>query len=221
MCMIQALSPDQLADLHTKFLTLLPRIERHGRIYFRHVPKYMKDEVLQEMRALAWLWFRRLAQRGKDVAEFLSTFSDFLVRAVNNGRRVHGNERAKDAMNVMTQRRRGFRVEPLPMNLQASHESLYSTVHGQRDHDAFEERLCDNTLTPVPEQAAFRIDWPAWVRTRTDRDRRIIEELMTGERTFDVSRKYGLSPGRVSQMRRELHQDWLAFYGEEMASACC
>src|SRR5476649_2086780 len=110
MCMIQALSPDQLADLHTRFLTLLPRIERHGRIYFRHVPRHKKDEVFQEMRALAWLWFRRLAQRGKDVAEFLSTFSDFLVRAVNNGRRVHGNEKAKDAMNVMTQKRRGFRV---------------------------------------------------------------------------------------------------------------
>ena len=81
--------------------------------------------------------------------------------------------------------------------------------------------MCDNTMTPVPDQAAFRIDWPAWIRTRTDRDRRMIETLMRGERTFDVSQKFGLSPGRVSQMRRELHQDWLAFHGEEMASPCC
>ena len=175
MCMIQPLSADQLADLHTRFLVILPRIERHGRIYFRHVPKHKKDEVFQEMRALAWLWFRRLAQRGKDVTEFMTTFTTFLVRAINNGRRLLGYEKAKDAMNVMTQRRRGFRVEPLPHEVQASYEALYSSVHGQRQHDAFEERLCDNTMTPVPDQAAFRIDWPAWVRTRTDRDRRIIE----------------------------------------------
>jgi superfamily II RNA helicase len=39
----------------------------------------------------------RLAQRGKDAAEFLATFNDFLVRAVSNGRRLMGNEKAKDA----------------------------------------------------------------------------------------------------------------------------
>ena len=33
------------------------------------------------------------------------------------------------------------------------HERLYSLPHGQAMHDAFEERLQDNTLTPVPDQA--------------------------------------------------------------------
>ena len=213
MCVpiVQSLSSDQLADLHTRFLVLLPRIETHGRIYFRHLRSNQKDEVFQEMRALAWLWFVRLAQRGKDAGEFLATFNDFLVRAVSNGRRLLGNEKAKDAMCGQTQKRRGFRVEPLPMDLSASHESLYSTVHGQREHDAFEERLCDNTLTPVPDQAAFRIDWPEWIRTRSERDRRIIDDLMAGERTFDVSQKHGLSPARVSQLRRQLHDDWEEF----------
>jgi hypothetical protein len=93
----------------------------------------------------------------------------------------------------------------------ASHESLYSTVRGQHEHDVFEERLSDNTATPIPDQAAFRIDWPAWMQTQTERDRRIIDDLMAGERTFEVSRKYGLSPGRISQLRRRLHDDWEEF----------
>jgi hypothetical protein len=59
---IQALSVEQLADLHTRFLVLLPRIERHGRIYFRHLRGHPKEEVFQEMRSLAWLWFVRLAR---------------------------------------------------------------------------------------------------------------------------------------------------------------
>jgi hypothetical protein len=80
--------------------------------------------------------------------------------------------------------------------------------------EALEERLRDNTQTPVPEQAAFRIDWPAWQQTRTERDRRIITDLTAGERTLEVSRKYGISPGRVSQLRQEFHADWLRFHGE-------
>jgi hypothetical protein len=57
MCVpiVQSLSSDQLADLHTRFLVLLPRIETHGRIYFRHLRSNQKDEVFQEMRALGWL----------------------------------------------------------------------------------------------------------------------------------------------------------------------
>jgi hypothetical protein len=37
---------------------------------------------------------------------------------------------------------------------------------------------------------------------------------MLGERTLDVAGKYGLSPGRVSQLRRELHDDWEFFCAE-------
>jgi hypothetical protein len=213
MCapMIQTLSLHQLTDLHTRFLVLLPKIETHGRIYFRYLRPHRKEEALQEMRSLAWMWFLRLAQRGKDVGEFLSTFNDFLVRAVSTGRRILGYEKAKDAMCARTQKRRGFKVESLPNDFRASYKSIYSTVHGQQEHDTFEERLSDNSITPIPDQAAFRIDWPAWMQTQTERNRRIIDDLMAGECTLDVSRKHGLSPGRISQMRRQLHDDWQAF----------
>jgi hypothetical protein len=60
----------------------------------------------------------------------------------------------------------------------------------------------------------FRIDFPAWRASRTERDRRILDDLMLGERTLDVAAKYGLSPGRVSQLRREPHDDWERFCAE-------
>ena len=37
---------------------------------------------------------------------------------------------------------------------------------------------------------------------------------MLGERTLDVARRHGLSPGRVSQLRREFLEGWRAFCGE-------
>jgi hypothetical protein len=74
--------------------------------------------------------------------------------------------------------------------------------------------LVDNTRTPVPDQVAFRLDFPAWLNTLSDRDRRVVEDLMQGERTLDVARKHGLSPGRVSQLRREFLTRWRLFCGE-------
>ena len=37
---------------------------------------------------------------------------------------------------------------------------------------------------------------------------------MLGERTSEVASKHGLSPGRVSQLRREFHDDWEFFCAE-------
>jgi hypothetical protein len=63
----------------------------------------------------------------------------------------------------------------------------------------------------------FRLDWPAWLRTRTDRDRRIIGAMALSERTQALARMFGLSPGRVSQLRREFHADWEQFCADPTA----
>jgi hypothetical protein len=60
----------------------------------------------------------------------------------------------------------------------------------------------------------FRLDFPAWSATRTERDRRVLDDLMLGERTLDVAGKHGLSPGRVSQLRRQFLLDWRRFLSE-------
>ncbi len=213
-----SLSPN-LAELHARFLAILPRVELHGRIYFRHLRcPHRRADALQEMRALAWQWFLRLHERGRDPADFLKGFTTLLAKAVNSGRRVAGMANAKDPMNPATRRRHGFAVEPLPSSLLASHERLYS-AHGQGLHDAFEERLRDNTVTPVPDQVQFRIDFPAWLSTLTARDRRIVRGMADGGRTLDLSRRFELSPSRISQLRREFHDGWRRFCGERAARA--
>jgi hypothetical protein len=202
-------------SLHDRFLKLLPRIEVHGKIYFRHKKGEEKAEALQEMRALAWKWFQREVRNGKDPANFMFNFTRFLVLAVNAGRGVVGMQKTKDVMSPRCQRERGFRVEPLPSSPRAAHESLYSSVHGQDDQDAFEERLRDNMQSPVPDQVAFRIDFPEWMRTWSDRDRRIIHNMSMGEPTFDLAQKFGCSPARISQKRNEYREDWERFCADD------
>ncbi len=122
----------RLVRLHALFLAILPRVEEHGRIYFRHLRPHQKADAVQEMRALAWKWFLSLARRGKDPAAFLTAFTTYLARAVNSGRRLAGMAKAKDALNPATQKRHGFTVEPLPSSPRACHEHLYAAPRGQQ-----------------------------------------------------------------------------------------
>ena len=201
--------------LHARFLRLLPKLETHARIAFRGVrcPVQQEDRV-QECVALGWKWFLRLSEQGKDVFAFPMAFAALLARAVRCGRKLCGQERSRDVHSPLAQQRHGFRVERLPASTRSPHEHLYADPHGQALLDALEERLRDNTQTPVPDQAAFRIDFPLWRCTRSERDQRVIDALMAGGRTKDVSQKFGLSPGRVSQLRRDFLEDWRRFTDE-------
>jgi hypothetical protein len=184
---------------HQGFLTLLPRIELHGRVFFRFLPsEEAREEAIAEMVALAWKWYLRLIELRKDPQLFPSAIATYAARSVWSGRRLCGQEKSKDVLSSTAQKRHAFKVSSLP---------AISTLSG----NVLSEALRDNTRTPVPDQVSFRLDFPAWLATRTERDRRVILDLMHGERPLDVANKYGLSPGRVSQLRQEFCSDWQRF----------
>ena len=39
--------------------------------------------------------------------------------------------------------------------------------------------------------------------------------LGSGDSTGTVAERFSISPGRVSQIRRELNENWVAFHGED------
>jgi hypothetical protein len=193
--------------LHTRFLSILPRIEKHASLYFRHIKcREQKADRVAEVVALAWKWFVRLAERGKDARQFPSRLADYAARAVRSGRRVTGQLKAKDVLSERAQQRHSFVVGKLP---DFSTEST----------NPLAEALADNTKSPVPDQVQFRCDFPAWLTTRTQRDRRLIEHMAMRERTKDLAQKFGMSESRVSQLRGEYHEDWTRFGEEAMVGA--
>jgi hypothetical protein len=189
-------------ELCCRFEAALPMIKRVARFHFRHIvcPDRKADQVAETI-AVAWNWFVHLAERGKDASLFVSALTSLAARRVQCGRRLCGMDTATDVLSRVAQRRHGFAVNRL---------SDLSTVA----NSPMEEALVENTVTPPNEQAVFRIDFPRWRSTYSDRDRQIMDDLMIGERSKDVSKKYGISPGRVSQKRRDFHQDWRRFHGE-------
>ena len=80
--------------------------------------------------------------------------------------------------------------------------------------ESWEEAIVEDPHTPVFEQVWFRIDFPAWLRRLSPRDRRAAKSLAMGNTTTDVARQLDVSAGRVSQLRRELHKSWLEFHGD-------
>jgi hypothetical protein len=207
--------PPSLAALQGAFVRLLPRVRRHAEFAFRHVRcEQARADYVAETVGLAWKGFLILARRGRDAGAFISTFALRCSQAVKNGRRLHRAESGKDVLAPLAQQRNGFAVESLPCSTRSPHEDRHSVVHGQHQQDAWEERLHDNTLTPVPEQVAFRIDFPAWLATLTGRERRLVGEMANNERTMDLSKYFQLSPARISQLRRELHNRWSRFCGD-------
>src|SRR5262249_52488716 len=92
-------------------------------------------------------------------------------------------------------------------------KSLPECESGAGGNEAI-DALKDNTFTPPPDQAAFRIDYPAWLSRLGPRDRGIASDMALGHTTQELAARHQLSPGRISQLRREFHSDWRRFHGE-------
>jgi hypothetical protein len=204
-------TPPTLLQLQASFQQILPRIERHAELSFRGIKcRDTRTDCVAETVALCWRWFKDLSLRGKDPTCFPSALAGFAVRAVRSGRRLCGQLRAGDVFNRATQQRKGYRVEPLPIATRRCMNDLNSP-DGQGQLDAYEERLQDNRQTPIPDQVAFRCDFPRWLQSQTYRHSRMIRDMIREERTMDLANKYGVTPGRISQLRCQFRDDWERF----------
>jgi hypothetical protein len=198
------LTPRTGRSLTARFLTHLPRFEAHARFAFRRVgcPETRADRVAETL-SLAWRHFAVLARRGKRPERFVTTLALRCSQAVKAGRRLAGSEAGKDALSPVAQVRHGFSVVRLPDRDRA--------VDRHPLPDELAEALTDNTKSAVPEQVAFRVDFPRWRASLRRRDRKVLDALASGERTADAARRFRISPGRVSQLRREFEQGWEEF----------
>jgi hypothetical protein len=198
------------------FLPLMTVVQRHASVVFRGLPPVEREEAVAEAVASAFVAYRRLCDRGIDpVREFPSMMATFAVRQVRDGRQVGSRMSSKDVLSARAQRKHGFHVQSLPTSTRRPHEDVHSAVSGQRVMDSFEERLHENCRTPVPDQAAFRIDWPEFMRSLSQRDRRLATFLSLGHSAKEGAEKFRVSQGRVTQLRQGWCREWHRLNDEE------
>ena len=183
------------------FVALLPMILRYVAPAFRTLSPDAKAEAVQECVANACVAYVRLVERGKESMAFATVLARYAIAQVRTGRRVGGQLNVKDVTSNYAQYRKRFNVSRLD--------------RFDPTESCWKEAVVEDYRTPVADQACFRLDFPAWLKTLPPRERKIARALAEGGRTTDVARRFGVSLARISQLRREFERSWLAFHGEE------
>ena len=181
-------------DWRPAFLAMLPVIETHARCTFRRLDPEAREEAVQEVIANACCAFARLAQRGKIALAYPTVLARYGVAQVKDGRKVGGHLNVRDVSSAYAQRRKGIVVERLD--------------HFDDEENAWQEIVMEDKHTGPAEIAATRLDFAAWLRILPGRLRRIAQTLATGETTTATAKRFNVSPGRISQLRKELFRVW-------------
>jgi hypothetical protein len=116
------------------------------------------------------------------------------------GRQVSCKLNGRDLLSRYAQQKQGFQVERL---------DRYDTEEQGWQETVVEDRHAGPDLV-----AATRIDFADFLNTLANKQRKIANFLANGETTKAAARKFRLTAGRVSQVRRELKQAWEAFVGD-------
>jgi hypothetical protein len=111
---------------------------------------------------------------------------------------------SKDVSSRYAQQRKGFQVERLDQ-FDAS-------------DDEWKEVLIEDRKAGPAETAASRIDFAEWLATMSSARRKIAQCLATGTSTREAAQQFDVTPGRISQIRREFQESWLAFHGATVAA---
>ena len=65
----------------------------------------------------------------------------------------------------------------------------------------------------IPDAVAFRVDTATFLETLTPRDRGIARDLASGMGTTEVARRFGVTPGAISQFRTRFRKKYDEFQG--------
>jgi len=186
------------------FLQVMPAVETHAKIQFRFLPAEQRAELIQESIASACLAYQKLAAQGRLHVARPSTLATFAVRQAHSGRHVGGRlDGAQDVMSLRCQRRHGLQV--------FSYQRYPFLARSGRGDAGWRQLTIADRKDPIPDTVAFRIDFGQWLKTLTRRDRRIIAAFLRSEGTMDVAARFAVSPGRISQLRRQYERQWATF----------
>ena len=188
---------------HADFEAMLPLIEAHAKIAFRHLKPEACEEAVQEAICNACQAYARLVELERTDVAYPGVLARFGVRQTRMGRKVGGKLNCRDLLSEYAQRKKSLVVERL--------DRYDFENHG------WEEILVEDRHAGPAETAIVRLDFASWLQSLPRRLRSIATFLASGETTKAAAQRFRVSRGRISQIRRELCLAWHRFQGEEPA----
>ena len=195
-CACTRSSDREAGPAEVEFESILPGIQRCATNAFRRIRPSLREDLIAEAIANAYVAFARLVERGLTRLIYPTALAKFAVRQVRDGRRIGCRRSARDVMSEYAQARRTFVVEPLE---QPTFRPPWE-----------EQLLADQRATPA-ELAACKLDFCAWLMRLSEVKRQVALRLAVGDTTREAAVQFRVSQARISQLRRELEADWEAF----------
>ena len=177
-----------------------------AKIAFRHLKPEARAEMVQEVVCNAMQAFVRLVQLKKTDIAYAAPLARFGIRQALDGRKVGGHVNCLDISSDYCQRLKGLVVERLDR-------------HDKDEESAWCEVLVEDRHAGPAETAMARLDMDSWLKSLPVRYRRLAQYLSLGNRTSDAAKKFGVSAGRISQLRKEHAANWKRFIGDEPGPA--
>jgi DNA-binding NarL/FixJ family response regulator len=164
---------------------------------FRNLKGEAKEEAMQEAIVNCTVCYAQLHEKGHVDKASATSLARYAIRQVKSGRTIGSKLNVREPLSRYAQVRKQFRVSRLD--------------HFDRARECWLPPLVEDPRISVLEQVALRIDVPHWLSAFSRRAQNIARDLAYGFTTSEIAQKYRLSPGRISQMRREFYQSWLRF----------
>jgi len=205
IAVLQPLKKSNDAHLQNeKFLNWLPLMREQARFAFRNYGRQEKADAIEEVLALAFSMFVGLLRNGREHLAYPTPLVQYAIRQYRIGRRLGVTVSVNDVTSPVCRYERGVQVKSLDKFNAAT--------------DAWREVLVEDKHAGPADTAAARLDTSAWLRSLPQRNRKIAKVLATGETTNGAARKFNVTAGRISQLRRELEASWGEFQGDLVAA---
>jgi hypothetical protein len=187
------------------FVAMLPEIERLSRIAFRDLTAEARADAVADAVVHSLFAYVRLFERGRAEAATASSLAWYSALQIRRGRIAGCRLNSKEPLSRYAQISKGIRVVQLH--------------HCEANDSRWINDIVDSRQTSVADQVAIKLVFVVWLNTLCSRTRRIAMDLARGFSTSEVADKFGVTPGRVSQLRRELQNCWCQFQGEPVPVA--
>jgi hypothetical protein len=178
----------------SSFVAMLPEIQQKLHLAFCRLDPEAREDAIEEGVVHSLLAYIRLHKQGRAEAATPSSLAWYSSRLVKRGRPAAGRMNGKEPLSRYGQISNDIEVELQPGN--------------------WIDAIVQDKRAPVADQVAAKMDVGAWFATLTQRMKQIAKDLAFGCSTSEVARKHGVTPGRISQLRRSLEDSWAAFQQE-------
>src|SRR4051794_16048634 len=185
-----------LPDPATQFEQMLPTIRRVANYSFRHAPCWRRDELVDDVIALAYIAFARLVDRGKALLAYPTVLAKYAIRRIRDGRQAGCRQNVRDVLSLRAQRRNRFAIQTLRL---------------QGADGEWQDLVIEDRRSSPADVASFRLDFAAWLQRLQPRPRAIVLHLAAGNVPTEAAQQFGVSQARISQVRKQLQGDWHAF----------